>query len=257
MRRRPPGGGGRGLPRRDRSRTLGRHVLPEHRPRRPLPSAILDLEHSRQRRQPRQADPPLCRPLPTPLTTPTRSRSSSPLPGADSLEPHLDALQAAGCDDAGIHGPGRRRHVHRGVRPRGPSFPGAVVSALDALRSALPDVELLRVQPEDIVSLSAIAARTGRTDESVRLLGSGPPRPGGFPPAAGRINEKTQVWRWADVARWFSDALGEPPAGQRARRVPRRAQRRARPGRARGRPAGTARRARSGAALPAEELTAA
>ena len=21
------------------------------------------------------------------------------------------------------------------------------------------------------------------------------------------------MWRWADVARWFTDALGEPPAG--------------------------------------------
>lgn len=30
---------------------------------------------------------------------------------------------------------------------------------------------------------------------------------------AGAINDKTQIWRWSDVARWFSDALGDEPAG--------------------------------------------
>jgi hypothetical protein len=135
------------------------------------------------------------------------------LPGAESLEPHLDALQAAGCDDAAFMGPALDGTFTAEFDREAPAFAAAVVSALEALRSALADVQLLRVEPEDIVSLSAIAARTGRTDESVRLLAQGRRGPGGFPPAAGWINEKTQVWRWADVARWFSDALGEPPAG--------------------------------------------
>jgi len=135
------------------------------------------------------------------------------LPGAESLEPHLDALQAAGCDDAAFMGPALDGTFTAEFDREAPAFAAAVVSALDALGAALPGVQLLRVQPEDIVSLSAIAARTGRTDESVRLLTQGRRGPGGFPPAAGWINEKTQVWRWADVARWFSDALDEPPAG--------------------------------------------
>jgi hypothetical protein len=108
------------------------------------------------------------------------------LPGADSLEPHLDALQAAGCDDAAFMGPAGDGTFTAEFDRVAPAVPAAVVSALEALRSALPDVELLRVQPEDIVSLSAIAARTGRTDESVRLLTLGRRGPGGFPPAAGR-----------------------------------------------------------------------
>jgi hypothetical protein len=135
------------------------------------------------------------------------------LPGEDSLEPHLDALQAAGCDDAAFMGPGVDGTFIADFDREAPAFTTAVVSALEAVRSALPGVRLLRVQPEDIVSLSAIAARTGRTDESVRLLVQGRRGPGGFPPAAGRINDKTQVWRWADVARWFADTLGEPPSG--------------------------------------------
>jgi hypothetical protein len=135
------------------------------------------------------------------------------VPGADSLEPHFDALQAAGCDDAAFVGPAADGTFTAEFDREAPSFTAAVVSALKGLRSALPDVRLLRVQPEDIVSLSAIAARTGRTDESVRLLAQGRRGPGGFPPAAGWINDKTQVWRWADVARWFADALGERPDG--------------------------------------------
>jgi hypothetical protein len=135
------------------------------------------------------------------------------LPGADSLEPHLDALQAAGCDDAAFMGPASDGTFIAEFDREAPSFTTAVVSALEGLRSALPEVRLLRVQPEDIVSLSAIADRTGRSDESVRLLVQSRRGPGAFPPAAGRINDKTQVWRWADVAGWFADALGEPPEG--------------------------------------------
>jgi hypothetical protein len=135
------------------------------------------------------------------------------LPGADSLEPHLDALRDAGCDDAAFMGPAVDDSFIAEFDREAPSFTAAVVSALEALRSTLPDVRLLCVKPDDIVSLSAIAARTGRTDESIRLLAQGRRGPGGFPPVAGRINEKTQVWRWADVARWFADAIGDPPKG--------------------------------------------
>jgi integrase len=67
---------GRGLPGRDWSWPLGRHVLPRARGR-SLPGALLDLEQSRHCRQPRQADPPLRRPLPPPLNQPTPSASSS------------------------------------------------------------------------------------------------------------------------------------------------------------------------------------
>jgi hypothetical protein len=134
-------------------------------------------------------------------------------PGADSLEPHLDALAAVGCDDAAFIGRGADGTITAEFDRDAPTFAGAVVSALDAIRSALPGARLLRVLPDDLVTVAAIAARTGRSDESVRLLHQGRRGPGGFPAAAGWVNEKTQIWRWTDVARWFADALGEPPAG--------------------------------------------
>jgi hypothetical protein len=135
------------------------------------------------------------------------------LPGVDSLEPHLDALHEAGCDDAAFMGPAADGTFVAEFDREAESFAAAVVSALDAIRSALSEARLLRVLPDDLVTIAAIAARTGRTDESVRLLAQGRRGPGGFPSAAGWINEKTQVWRWADAARWFSDALDEPAAG--------------------------------------------
>jgi hypothetical protein len=135
------------------------------------------------------------------------------LPDADSLEPHLDALHAAGCDDAAFMGPAPDGSFTAEFDREAPTFAAGIVSALDAIQFALPEARLLRVLPDDLVTVAAIAARTGRTDESVRLLGQGRRGPGGFPPAAGWINEKTQVWRWTDVARWFSEALDESPAG--------------------------------------------
>lgn len=135
------------------------------------------------------------------------------VPDADSLEPHLDALHAAGCDDAALMGPASDGTFTAEFDRKAPTFPAAVVSALDAIQSALPGGRLLRVLPDDLVTVAAIAARTGRSDESVRLLCQGRRGPGGFPPAAGFINEKTQVWRWTDAARWFADALDEPPTG--------------------------------------------
>ena len=135
------------------------------------------------------------------------------VPDADSLEPYLDALDAAGCDDAAFMGPASDGSFTAEFDREAPTFSIAVVSALDAIQSALPSVRLLRVLPDDLVTVAAIATRTGRSDESVRLLCQGRRGPGGFPPAAGWINEKTQVWRWTDVARWFRDALDEPPAG--------------------------------------------
>jgi hypothetical protein len=134
-------------------------------------------------------------------------------PGVQSLGAHLDVLAAAGCDDAAFIGPAADGTFTVEFDRDAPTFAGAVVSALDALRSVFTDTRLLRVLPDDLVTVAAIATRTGRSDESVRLLCRGRRGPGGFPAAAGWINEKTQIWRWTDVARWFGDALGEPPAG--------------------------------------------
>lgn len=65
-------------------------------------------------------------------------------------------------------------------------FDRAADSLAVALVSALRDVEaegltVSSVRSEDLVTLKEIAARTGRTYESVRLLSLGRRGPGGFP----------------------------------------------------------------------------
>ncbi len=92
-------------------------------------------------------------------------------------------------------------------------FASVATGAVDELRSALPDAVILRVEGDDLATMADIAKRAGRSDESVRLLIGGKRGPGGFPPASGRLDSRTRVWRWADVASWFADSLGEPLSG--------------------------------------------
>ena len=76
---------------------------------------------------------------------------------------------------------------------------------------------MLRVDPDDLVTLSGIASRVGRTHESVRLLAAGKRGPGTFPVAAGKLEGKTRVWRWHEVVSWFEEDLGvEVPGGENA-----------------------------------------
>ncbi len=91
-----------------------------------------------------------------------------------------------------------------------PSLPDALATALSELTSALPEATVIRVHEYDLASMSDIAARAGRTPESIRLLVKGKRGPGGFPPAAGDLGGRMKVWRWAEVAQWFEQTLGEP-----------------------------------------------
>ena len=126
-----------------------------------------------------------------------------------SLEPFLDALVDAGCDDGTFSGPAPDGTFVADFDREAPSFGRAVASAAQALRTTLPEFHLLRVEPDDLVSQAAIAERAGRSVESVRLLIAGQRGPGSFPPALAAINHKTLVWSWAEVARWWEQALGE------------------------------------------------
>jgi hypothetical protein len=86
--------------------------------------------------------------------------------------------------------------------------PAAAVSRLEkCVIKAVPAAVPLRVD-QDLVSVSDIARRTGRTRESVRLLVDGKRGPGGFPVPLGVVGEGTRVWTWSVVLEWFDQALG-------------------------------------------------
>ncbi|MEX2644897.1 MAG: hypothetical protein WD249_01415 [Gaiellaceae bacterium] len=108
------------------------------------------------------------------------------------------------CDDALV---GARDHqaIVEFDRPAR-SYADAVIQALRQLES-VPGVRVLRVEPHELVGLSAIAARVGRSVESIRLLAEGRRGPGGFPTPAARVDAKTRLWDWSEVARWWCDHM--------------------------------------------------
>lgn len=113
-------------------------------------------------------------------------------------------------DDASLMGPDSDGSFVLEFDRHAASLPDAVATALEELLKALPDATVLCVYEHDLATMADIARRVHRTPESVRLLVNGKRGPGGFPPAAGRLNGRTRVWRWTDVAVWFEERLGKP-----------------------------------------------
>jgi predicted DNA-binding transcriptional regulator AlpA len=111
----------------------------------------------------------------------------------------LDALFEAGCDDATfgrVDGVGYADFVRQA-----PSFGDAVRSAIEAVES-VPEVRVLRVEPDDLVTMSEVAERLGRSRESVRLLVTGARGRGDFPPPVSHLKARTRLWRWSEIAAW-------------------------------------------------------
>jgi hypothetical protein len=149
---------------------------------------------------------------------PTGSNGGSPpmdkfrfsliLRGIDALRSdHIDRVYAHGCSDA-VFG-ARDGAPFADFARESKSFPTAVMSAIEQIESAVPDAQVVRVAPDDLVNLTEIATRTGRSKESIRLLAEGRRGPGGFPAPVAWIGGTHRIWQWSDVAHWFSERLGE------------------------------------------------
>lgn len=121
-------------------------------------------------------------------------------------EPVAGALFEAGCRDALF---GRRDRVQFADFDReATDLVQAIVRAIEQVES-VDGLRVLRVEPEDLVSASVIAERTGRSRESVRLLVAGRRGPGGFPSPISWVDAKTRLWHWSDVANWFAEKLDQ------------------------------------------------
>ncbi len=115
-----------------------------------------------------------------------------------------DRLFEAGCDDALL-----------GVLDGAPflDFTREAPSLERAVLSAIADVakagfEVVRIEPDDLVTAAEIARRAGRSRESIRQLRTAQRGPGGFPPPVAGIKGRTQVWYWSQVADWLSKQAG-------------------------------------------------
>jgi len=132
-------------------------------------------------------------------------RFLSPGQGVEDLSIRLYEL----LDNVSLLGPDEDGSFLLEFDRRGDNIARALAAALEELLKALPDAIVLRVEEDDLMTMADIARRAGRTPESVRLLVSGRRGPGGFPPAAGRLDARTKVWRVTDVALWFEEAFGK------------------------------------------------
>lgn len=124
----------------------------------------------------------------------------------------LDKLYEAGCSDAtvgSIDGVGYL-DFHREAG----SFPEAVLSAIRDAES-VPGLRVLRVEPDDLVTMAEIAERLGRTRESVRLLVSGQRGKGDFPAPISHLRSRSRLWRWSEIAEWADVGTLEDRQGAR------------------------------------------
>ena len=121
-----------------------------------------------------------------------------------------DLVFEAGCDDALL--------LHRDGIPflnfdrEAEGLMDAILVAIAEVHRAGPGIEVLRVEPDDLVTAADIAHRTGRTKESIRLLIGGQRGQGGFPAPVRGIDQRTRLWRWAEVVPWLArhGALANP-----------------------------------------------
>ena len=123
--------------------------------------------------------------------------------------PLIDLLFESGCDDATI---GRSDGVQYVDFDReADAFDEAILSAVDDLEK-LQGVHVVRIADAGLASLADIAARLGRSRESVRLLVSGARGPGDFPKPVTDPRSRYRLWRWSEVAHWFKEYRGVLPA---------------------------------------------
>ena len=123
----------------------------------------------------------------------------------------IDALFDAGCDDATF---GTVDHVgYADFIREASSFGKALRSAIRQVES-VPGLRVTRIEPDDLVTMTEIAERLGRSRESVRLLVQGARGPGGFPAPVSHLKARSRLWRWSEVAAWAEKVSIDAPGSR-------------------------------------------
>lgn len=93
------------------------------------------------------------------------------------------------------------------------TYQRAVLDAIREIESAGVGAHVVRIQTDELLTVSEIADRTNRTPESIRLLISGERGPGDFPGAESRPGARNRLWRWSTIVAWFQSYDPDAVAG--------------------------------------------
>lgn len=116
-------------------------------------------------------------------------------PKADDFEPRF---YEAGCDDATVSF--QKGHIIVDFTREAGSIDEAIASAVEGVAAAGAAVD--RVEPDPLVSLADIAARSGMTRAAMTQYSKGQ-RSRDFPAPVARVTSDSPLWQWASVARWL------------------------------------------------------
>lgn len=121
---------------------------------------------------------------------------------ASGLDRHAPDFETrfydAGCDDATISF--QKGHIIADFARAADSMDIALSSAIEAVLAAGAKVD--RVEPDPLVSLIEIAARTGMSRAAMTQYAKGQ-RGKNFPAPVARITSESSLWDWAIVAEWL------------------------------------------------------
>ena len=121
---------------------------------------------------------------------------------ASGLNPQAEDFEArfyeAGCDDALVSF--QKGHTIVDFAREAESMDIAISSAIHTVRSVGATID--RVEPDPLVSLAEIAARTGMSRAAMTQYSKGQ-RASGFPPPVAKITSESPLWDWASVAEWL------------------------------------------------------
>jgi predicted DNA-binding transcriptional regulator AlpA len=122
------------------------------------------------------------------------------LDGVESWEELEAGIYGAGCDDTLV---GMRSGIAFVDFDReAESLSAAIMSAIDDIKT-IQGVSILRIEPDDVVNMSEIAARLGQSRESIRKYINNERRSGGFPAPVSNVTGRSMRWRWNEVAKWL------------------------------------------------------
>lgn len=121
---------------------------------------------------------------------------------ATGLDPQADDFESrfyeAGCDDALVSF--QKGHILVDFSREAESLEAAIAFAVQACRDAGATVE--HVEPDPLVSLTDIAARSDLTKAAISNYTKGS-RQEGFPAPVARVTTPSPLWDWADVSVWL------------------------------------------------------